>query len=209
MLILKEEEKENNVIDKAVQILRAGGIISFATETVYALAVDAANDKAIERLYKIKKRAKEKPIAIFAKDLASAKEILFFNFREEKLATKFMPGALTLILKKKFDNNKISLLLNNGSDYLGLRIPNHQFVLKLLAEFDGFIATTSANIANQAPAISAAEVVKYFNNEVNLVIDGNICQYKIPSTVAKIEEDGTIKILRNGIITEELLTKHK
>jgi L-threonylcarbamoyladenylate synthase len=189
-------------IDQAITILKNGGVISFATETVYALACDASNDKAIRRLYKLKKRSENKPIAVFVKNLSAAKKFLSINKITQKIARKFMPGPLTIIVKKKAGNG-LSSLLNNGADEIGFRIPDDNFSLQLLKKFNGVIAATSANISGKNPAINSLEVSKYFGKKIDLIIDGGTCKDKVPSTVIVITKNHQIKIIRNGIITKK------
>jgi L-threonylcarbamoyladenylate synthase len=208
MLVIKEES--GNAVEIATQALKNNQIICFATETVYAIACDASSDIAVAKLYEIKKRDVKKPIAVFVKDLAMAKKILDFNSIEDKIAQNFMPGMITLILDKKTKATQklspkqrisVSPLLNNNENNLGLRIPNHQFCLKLLRNFDGVIAATSANISNQEDSSSFMQVKKYFDNKVDLIIDGGNCQHKMSSTVLRINGD-QINILREGLITQ-------
>ena len=205
MLIVTESSK--NAVAIATKALWDDKIICFATETVYALACNASSNLAVEKLYKIKKRDLKKPIAIFVKDLTIAKEFLKLSSLENKIAQSFMPGMITLILEKKSANNKqisVSPLLNQGDSSLGLRIPNHQFCLKLLNAFDGIIAVTSANISNQEAAINPTQVAKYFKDKVNLIVDGGVCEHKISSTVLRIKNNKA-SILREGLITKDLI----
>lgn len=196
--------KENNsdAVDLACEFLRAGKIISFATDTVYGIAADASNFNAVEALYKIKNRDEKKPIAIFVKDLAAAKKIFIFDEISEKISEEFLPGALTLVLKTKSQNGSdIAQNINNNSDgFLGFRIVESDFIKNLLIKFDGNLAVTSANPANEKAAIDAKEVEKYFaKSNLDLLIDGGICKQQIASTVAKIY-DKKITILRQGLI---------
>jgi L-threonylcarbamoyladenylate synthase len=207
MLIIKELDK--STLKVATKILKNDGIICFATETVYALACSASSDLAIEKLYKIKERDPEKPIAVFVKDLKVANNFLKFNELEKKIAQNFMPGMITLVLEKKVTINQqvfISSLLNKGDNSLGLRIPNHQFCLELLNAFEGVIAVTSANISNYEPATDFECAAKYFQNKIDLLIDGGICEYKIASTVLRIINN-QINILREGLVSKESLKK--
>jgi len=192
------------LIDKAVQILKNGGVISFATETVYALACDASNDKAIQRIYQLKNRSQNKPIAILVKNLSTAKKFLLINKIEEKIAKKFMPGPLTIIVKKKAAAN-LSPLLNNGADEIGFRIPDDDFSLKLLKKFNGIIAATSANISDQNPAINNLEVENIFGKKIDLIIDGGTCKDKVASTVIMVTKNHQIKIIRKGLIKKQQL----
>ncbi len=192
-------EKDSAAISLAVDFLCAGKVISFATDTVYGIAVDASNNKAIERIYSIKKRDKNKPIAIFLPNLLMAEKILSFDEMAKKVAEKFSQIPLTLILKKR-PSALINLApnLNQNDEFLGFRIVEKNFISELLKNFGGVLAVTSANISGGEASISAAQVKNYFNfNDIDLLIDGGICAKKIPSTVIKIS-DNQMTILREG-----------
>ena len=200
MKIIKETDSGS--ILETIKILKSGGIVSFATETVYALACDARNDIAVKKLYKIKQRQTSKPISLIVKNLATIRKNFILSREEEIVANKFMPGAITLILQKKDNVNNLSSLMNEGSNIFGVRIPNHPFTLLLLNEFNFMIAATSCNISNQKPAISTLDVINYFNEEIDLLIDGGTCAEKIASTVVKINNKQHVEILREGLITK-------
>ncbi|MDA0902049.1 MAG: L-threonylcarbamoyladenylate synthase, partial [Proteobacteria bacterium] len=201
MLIINQDDK--SAIAQALQTLNSSGIIAFPTETVYGLACDAKDDKAVQKLYDLKQRDAQKPIAVFAKNLTLAKKFFAFNQLEEQLAARFMPGGITLILKRKFPADqqyKISPLLNRNGEDIGLRIPDHPFCLKLLNEFgDGLIAATSANITEHKAAICAADVMNYFQDKIDLITDGGICKYSTASTVL-CASNNKVEILREGLI---------
>jgi L-threonylcarbamoyladenylate synthase len=212
MLIIQESDK--NAPNLACDFLAAGKIISFATDTVYGLAVNAANYKAVENLYKIKNRNPQKPIAIFVKDLAAAQKIFYFEELAKKVAVKFLPGSLTMVLKLKQESSallaaNLNYKNNQESDkFLGFRIIESRFVSNLLQKFEGIMAVTSANKSNEKAAISAKEVEEYFRNcgpdsGPGLLIDGGISGQKIPSAVVKIFDD-KLTILRSGSLNSQL-----
>lgn len=191
------DEKNPQAIDLAFEFLKAGKVISFATDTVYGIAVDATNDKAVDKLYQLKKRDEKKPIAIFLPDLKSAEKIFVFDELAKKISTKLFPGALTLVLKTK-EKPEITLAKNlnyNADGFLGFRIVDSFFVKKLFERFDGVLAVSSANLSGKNPAQNHQEVAKYFPN-LDLLVGGEISTNS-PSTVAKIF-DGKITILRQG-----------
>jgi len=200
MKIIKESD--SNAVLESIKILESGGIVSFATETVYALACDASSDDAMKKLYHLKQRQKNKPISLMAKDILAVKKNFILSREEEIVANKFMPGAITLILQKKDGGDKLSDLINEGSNMFGIRIPNHQFTLSLLNQTNFMIAATSSNISNQRPALNANDVINYFNNEIDLLIDGGTCAQKVASTVVKINNKHDIQIIREGLITK-------
>jgi L-threonylcarbamoyladenylate synthase len=200
MLVINEKNLDS--VSKTAEILAAGGVVAFATETVYALACDASNDAAVKKLYQVKNREESKPIAVLLKNLEAAKNNFFIDQINESVINEFMPGPLTLIVEAK--NNSLSKLLNNGKKEIGIRIPDHKFSLSLLKEFGGIIAATSANISYNEPAINAQDVKNYFSEKIDLLVDGGICQHKIASTVARIKNNN-IEIFRVGLIKKEQL----
>jgi L-threonylcarbamoyladenylate synthase len=195
MKIVNESEK--NAVVLACEFLRAGKVISFATDTVYGIAVDATNFKAVEALYKIKQRDKKKPIAIFVKDLTTAKKIFFFDEVVENFLQENAKKSLTIVLKK--DQQGSSILaknLNQNDDFLGFRIVDCDFVKKLMAEFNGILAVTSANKTGKKAAKNIDEVKQYFTtSELDLIVDGGESKADAASTVVKIDNK-KITILR-------------
>jgi L-threonylcarbamoyladenylate synthase len=202
MIVINQQDKNAAFI--AAKNLRQGKIICFATETVYALACNAQDENAVKSLYQVKSRNFKNPISIWTENLQKAEEFLQFSANEKKIAKKFFPGPITLILKKKTvkNNAEICKLLNNNQSELGLRIPDHQFSLALLNEFNGVIAATSANISTQIAADNFSQALQYFDKKIDLIIDGGSCKHKIASTVLKIDEQN-IKIIRAGLITKQ------
>ena len=200
MLVIRESDK--NSIELACEFLRAGKIISFATDTVYGLAVDAANFKAVEALFTLKKRDPKKPIAIFVKDLTSAEKIFYFDQVAKKIAEKFESESLTLILETKPKCAAIlaANLNQNDEKFLGFRIVNRDFIKNLLEKFGGILAVTSANPSAEKAAISAGEVEKYFaKSNLDLLVDGGKSEQEIASAVVKVVS-GKIQIIRQGSI---------
>jgi L-threonylcarbamoyladenylate synthase len=207
MLIIKEEDV--NAIELAIQFLQAGKLIAFATDTVYGIAADASNEKAVEQLYKIKNRQENKPIAIFINNLSDAKKIFKFGSLADKIAEKFLPGPLTMVLERQ-QHCQIKLASNlnhNQNNFLGFRLIDREFISNLLNKFSGTLAVTSANSSGESAAIDAKEVANYFQNHNILVIDGKITGNKIASTVIKISNNN-LEILRHGAIEKEQLLRH-
>ena len=195
MLVI--DEKKSNAIDVAIDFLQKGKVICFATDTVYGIAVDATNPKAVEGLYKLKKREKNKPIAIFLKNLESAKKLFIFNDLASEIVEKYMPGDITAILKTTDYAKKILAknLNNNDNDFIGFRIIDSYFVQKLFEKYNGILAVSSANEASQNPCISASLVKKNLKN-LDLIIVGKKTS-KISSTIVKIV-DNELTLIRQG-----------
>jgi L-threonylcarbamoyladenylate synthase len=200
MKVIKETDDLSAKI--AANSLQAGEIIAIPTDTIYGLAVDASNDKAVKKIYELKKRSNSKPIAVFAANLKKAQQIVEFNSLAIALINKFPNQPLTLILpKKESPNYKLSPFLNLNDNFIGIRIVKHDFIVKLFKEFDGFLAITSANISGQESAQCLSEVENYFSNDLNLIIQGAKSLTKSPSMVIKIT-DNNYQIIRGGNIDE-------
>ncbi len=200
------KESDPNSVELACEFLRAGKVISFATDTVYGIAADASNPLAVEKLYEVKNRDSKNPIAIFVKDLKAAKKIFYFDEIAKKIAEETSVKGLTIILKTRPEAaSMLAKNLNHNNDgFLGFRIVDGEFIKKLLEKFDGYLAVTSANKSGQKAAISAEEVEKHFEkpttaSELDLIIDGGLSKQGAPSTVIKIFNK-KITILRQGIV---------
>jgi L-threonylcarbamoyladenylate synthase len=184
-----------NIIQTAQQTFLKNGVVVIPTDTVYGVSVRYDNAEAIEKLYELKNRGKEKALPI----LIGSLDQLEFVAREvppaaQRLIQAFWPGGLTIILPKKLN------LPKNLSEYdtVGIRMPNHPFVLQLMLQC-GPLATTSANISGGANPTSIADVLKQLEYGVNLYLDDGPTAGDVPSTVVDCSAK-EIKVLREGII---------
>lgn len=190
-------------VKEAIKIIENDGIIAFATDTIYGIAVNAGSEKAVDKLYELKKRDLRKPIAIFLPNLAAAQEIFLFDKLSLKLAKKYLPGALTLVLRINKNSQVLARSLNqNNDEFLGFRIVDNLFIKNFFHNFKGCLAVTSANISGENPALNALEVEKYFPN-LDLIIDDKI-KFGVPSTVIKIFNNQATILRRGAIIIEDL-----
>jgi L-threonylcarbamoyladenylate synthase len=198
MLVI--DQKNYNAVDVAIDFLQRGKVICFATDTVYGVAVDATNPSAVERLYQLKNREKNKPIAIFLKDLESAKKIFIFTDFVNKIAQKYMPGRITIILKTtNFAKKILAKNLNNiDDDFIGFRIVDSYFIEKLFEKYNGILAVSSANKAFEDACSSASSVQKKLK-DLDLLIAGKKTS-KISSTIVKIDNDKLILIRQGKLI---------
>lgn len=189
MEILKLNQKNfKETVKIATQSIKDGEVIVCPTDTVYGLICDATNKKAVERLFKIKKRPKGKPIPIFVKDIQMAKKIAIINTQQEKFLKKNWPGKITVILNRK--NKK--QLYGVDKKTIGLRIPNYKLVNILLQKLNRPLTGTSANISRKPASNNIKEIINQFKNQPptkngwgqpDLVIDaGNLPKSK-PSKV--------------------------
>lgn len=196
---------DKKIISKAVQILSRGGVIVFPTETVYAIAADAANDGAIKKIQHFKSREIRKPFSIFVSDIYQAKSVAEMNESAVKLFSRFFPGPLTIILKKS-ENSSISKFVNQVEDTIGIRMPDHALSMQILKAFGRPIVATSANISGKnEDSIYSQKVIENFP-DVDLIIDTGETEYKNFSTVVDLSS-GEINILREGVIKGEQVLK--
>lgn len=205
MLILSQTNIE--AVSKAIEFLQNGQVIAIPTDTVYGFAVDASNQKALENLYRLKKRDKNKPIAIFLKNINEIKKLFIIEKITAKLIENFLPGKLTIVAKLK-DNPQINLAKNlneNDHDFLGFRVVDSFFVKELFKKFNGVLAVTSANLSGNEVLNSASEIKKNFP-QLDLIIAADIAENifkddakSSPSTVVKVD-DSQLTIIRQGIV---------
>lgn len=187
---------KSSLIDKAVEVLNCGGVIVYPTDTLYGIGSDATNADAVKKVFEIKGRDFRKPLLVAVADVETAKKIVFWNKYADILAKKFLPGPLTLVLKKKI---KLPEELTCGSERIGVRIPNNSVTLKILKKFGKPITTTSANISGEENITDLKKLSKEIKEKVDLIVPGR-CKYKKPSTVIDLTE--RVKILRVGVISE-------
>ncbi|HPO37219.1 MAG TPA: L-threonylcarbamoyladenylate synthase [Kiritimatiellia bacterium] len=181
--------------EKAVRLLRAGGVVIIPTDTVYGIAAHPDCAGAVARICTIKGRPIGKPIALLAADLAS---VLAFGavlpLAARRLAERFWPGALTLVLPC-------------GGGEEGFRVPDHPATRRVLAACGGTLRVTSANLSGAMPAVSAVDALRDVGLEADLVIDGGVCPGGVASSVVRVGQNGALEILRDGAIDAETLLR--
>jgi len=199
-----QDNPEKNVISEAAKIIKGGGILSFPTETVYALGADAYNEEMVAKIYRIKRRDRDKPISVFLKDAQHTLRVVDFVHPDaEKLMEKFWPGPLTLVFK--CTNPKLSLVLAKG-DKLGVRVSPSQLIARLLDEVGVPITATSANISGKKSCVAANRVFYFFNGRVELILDGGKSNVFLPSTVLDVTGE-EVSLIRLGHIPVEEIKK--
>jgi L-threonylcarbamoyladenylate synthase len=184
-------------IKKASQIINEGGIAVFPTDTVYGIGCNPYNIDAVKKIYKIKLRdvSKSFPVLVYSKELAE--QIAHFDKFTRKIADKFWPGPLTIILKITDDKLKESLNLN---DKIAVRVPNHKCTLDLLEKCN-FIVGTSANVSGETSFTNSDECLNKIEN-YDIFVDGGTITSKGESTIIEIIDD-EIKIIREGPLSKK------
>ena len=175
-------------------------VIIFPTDTVYGIGTPIFDIEGIKRIYDIKKRPKEKPLACLCANLEQINSIAYLNDKAIKLINKFLPGPLTLIL-----NAKEEVINKIGYKTIGVRIPNCDIALNILKE-NGPMLTTSVNESGHVPLNEYDDIKRDYNDFVDYIYDTNTHSSNISSTVVLIN-DNEFKILRAGEITLDDLNK--
>lgn len=178
----------------AADVVRKGGLICYPTETVYGLGCDPFDASAVERSLRVK-GARTKPMPVLVKDIENAKRLARVSDHATKLARRFWPGPLTVVLPALGVLPKI--LVPSGT--VGLRSPKHAVCLSLLGLCSGALVGTSANLTGHRPAVSADQVVRELGDRVDLILNGGTTPLGVASTVVDLTKPN-LTILREGPI---------
>jgi L-threonylcarbamoyladenylate synthase len=190
-------------IADAARALRAGELVAFPTETVYGLGGDATSDLAVARIFEAKGRPRFNPLITHVPDLAAARSLAVFDARAERVAERFWPGPLSLVLPRAPDC-PVSLLATAGLDTLAVRVPAHPLALALLNAAGRPLAAPSANRSGRLSPTRAADVILELSGRIAAVLDGGPCEVGIESTVLDLSGAEPI-VLRPGGVAREVL----
>ncbi|MGA9398200.1 MAG: L-threonylcarbamoyladenylate synthase [Anaerolineaceae bacterium] len=200
MNTLLRSQTDPATLPAAVEIIKAGGVVAFPTDTVYGIGVMANSIKAIDRLYQIKGRSFDKPIPVMIGRMEQLDLIVgSVPQAARRLAERFWPGPLTLVLPK---NPDLPVNLTHLPT-VGVRIPNHEFTLALLGRC-GPLAVTSANLSGRSEALNTLEVMNQLGGSLELIVDGGTSPGRTASTVVDFSGSSP-QILRKGPITEKMI----
>ena len=184
-------------IARAAERLRAGAVIAFPTDTLYGVGARAADPAAVARLYEVKRRPSEQPMAWLVTDRAQVERFAVVSLAAAGLMERFWPGPLTLVL--------LTRIPTDGST-IAVRAPDHDVALALLTALGEPIASSSANPAGQPPPVDADQVIAGLGDELDLVLDGGPCRIGQPSTILDLT-GATPRILRQGTIPSSELIR--
>lgn len=188
-------------IAHAADVLRHGGLVAVPTETVYGLAARADSVEAVAAIYRAKGRPDFNPLIVHVPDLEAAARLAVLDDRARRLAGRFWPGALTLVLPKREDA-LLAAAATAGLPTVALRCPAHPAMQAMLAEAGLPLAAPSANRSGAVSPTTAAHVAASLGGKIDLVLDGGPCTAGIESTIVALRPDGGWQILRPGPITE-------
>lgn len=190
-------------IELAAVLIRDGKLVALPTETVYGLAADATNDKAVAEIYALKGRPQFNPLIIHVADIAMAKHEVEWNEKAEALARKFWPGALTLVLPRA-QTSRVSLLASAGGDTLAVRCPAHEAAQAVIRAAGVPLAAPSANRSGRVSPTTVQHVHGEFGDGLALILDGGACGIGVESTVIDLTGKEPL-LLRPGGITKEAI----
>ncbi len=189
-------------LSRAAELIKSGKVVGVPTETVYGLGADALNPEAVKAVFAAKGRPADNPLIVHISDIEDVRKlahdvpVLFYS-----LAEKFWPGPLTMIVPK---NDIIPSETSGGLDTVGLRMPVHPVMRKLIS-LSCPIAAPSANISGYPSPTTAMHVMHDMEGKIPAVVDGGACDYGVESTVISFDNDETVRILRPGSVTKEML----
>lgn len=191
-VINKEKVKE------IAECLHNGGVVAFPTDTVFGLGCIYDNETAIAHLKNAKLRPETKPLPMMVTNLEQLERVAFVDERVRRIAGEFMPGALTLVLKKRM---VIPDFATNGKDTIAIRMPDDEFVLQLIASVGEPLLVTSANLSGNTSATSTDEVIAQLDGRIDLIVEGH-SKDSVASTI--IDATGEeLCVLREGPLTLE------
>ena len=189
-------------VEEGIFILKRGGIVAFPTDTVYGLGASINIRHAVEQVYKVKERPRSLPLPLLLADKSQIAEVAELVPQAAwRLADKFLPGALTIVLYK---SKSVPDIITGGGKTVAIRIPAHPLPLALIQGVGTPIVGTSANLSGKPSALTAAEVYAQLGNKVDLIIDGGRCPGGRESTIVDLTGEVPL-ILREGAISREKL----
>jgi L-threonylcarbamoyladenylate synthase len=184
-------------VSNAVKALADGEVIVYPTDTLYGMGVDIFNEDAVRKVFEIKKRPFDQPLSVAVSSIDDIEKIAFVDDETRRIAPRFLPGKLTLILPKK---KSVSDVVTGGLGKIAVRIPANKIALKLVSDF-GPITATSANIHGEKTPAIINEINMHFKDSVSVYIDDGKLEGE-PSTIVEIV-DKNVKILREGAIKKQ------
>lgn len=190
----------DEAVAAGAEIIKNGGTLVLPTETVYGLAVNAFDEKAVELLYEAKNRPPHKPISLCVIGLEQAEQVAVFDDRARKLFNAFMPGPVTIVLPKK---DCVPDIVTAGGATVGIRVPAHKLVSLITRRCGVPLALTSANLSGMPSPKSSAEVIHTLAGRVDAIIDVGKTEIGVESTIVSLVDKPVI--LREGAISVDAL----
>ncbi|MDP3770084.1 MAG: L-threonylcarbamoyladenylate synthase [Candidatus Sungbacteria bacterium] len=203
MEVITLGDNQEEIVEAVSRVISDGGLVVVPTDTVYGIVGDATNTKAILRFYELKKRAKEKPFLIFVRDIAMARRFTYVSDTKARFLETVWPGPVTVRFHHK---EKLPDLLTAGLDTLGMRVPDHSFLLRLLLHHDIPLVQSSANMFRQPTLTNIHEIITSFDEQKikpDLIIDGGELSGNASVIIDLTANEP--RILRSGIMKKDEL----
>ncbi len=197
-----DKESAERAVEVAAGVLRRGGVIIYPTDTLYGLGADSLNAGAVRKVFRIKGRESDEPLSNIVLNMDMTEQYAYVTPHARVLAEAFLPGPLTLILKKR---EGVRGAVGGGASTFGVRVPASEFCLKLAERFGGPYTSTSANISGEESGQSVEEILEQLGDGaalIDLVIDGGTLESRTPSTIVDVTGERA-RILREGVIPRE------
>lgn len=194
MLVLKADQRS---ITRAAKVVAKGGIVVYPTDTVYGVGCSPFNEISVRRVLEAKQRKKD-PLPVLGSSKHHLDRIAWFSEKENAVASKFWPGPLTLVLRKK---PLLPRLVTFGLPTVGVRVPNCDIALRLIELSGGLLVGTSANLSGAKACTSALDAEHQIGEKVDLILDGGETTLRMESTIVQMVDD-KIEILRHGAVSE-------
>jgi L-threonylcarbamoyladenylate synthase len=195
------DASDPKAIEEAARIIRNGGLVAFPTETVYGLGADAGNSLAVARIFEVKARPRIDPLIIHVADAESAAHYGKLPESAYKLAAKFWPGPLTLIVEKR---SSVPPIVTAGLETVALRIPAHPAALDLIRSSGCGIAAPSANPFGYVSPTEAHHVEEQLGNAIDMILDGGACAIGLESTILSLAGSAPCVYRLGGMAIEDL-----
>jgi len=200
--VVAKEENYQDIIDRAVEVIRGGGLIVCPTDTSYGLACDSGNQAAIEKLINVKRRNRSLGVPLLFSNVPQCETYHEFSNLERVLIRLFWPGALTLVVTPE---GSVPELVTGGRDSIAVRVPDHIIPRGIAQGIKGPIVGTSANRSGEPSPFEITVAKDQLGDEVDLYIDAGPSKSKANSTIVRVEEDdvegASIKVIREGALT--------
>ncbi len=196
MEVIVWEQNQEDALEKTTAVIKRGGLVAVSTDTVYGIIGDATNKDTVKALYELKHRPKEKAFPVFVKDIAMARWFAYVSDAKANFLTRVWPGGVSVVLHHK---EKLPKNLTAGNNTIALRVPDHRFLLALLARLDVPLVQSSANLSGIPPAVTAEQVVVAFEKQKqkpSLLIDGGETP-GIPSSIIDLTTNNA-RLIRGG-----------
>lgn len=202
IVMVDEQNIDSTIIAEAGAIIKAGGLVAFPTETVYGLGGDALNPQSSRKIYAAKGRPSDNPLIIHIAEWEAIEKIVSdIPDAAKKMADRFWPGPLTMVMKK---SPEVPYETTGGLDTVAVRMPVHKVALEFIRAAGGYVAAPSANISGRPSPTCAKYVIEDMSGRIDMIIDGGDAGIGLESTIVDMTGEVPM-ILRPGYITDEMI----